>query len=177
MQLKWTQNTIFQKFPICTEMKEVEKHFHYWLILAGSPLEKVTRYKCEFRKNNISNKNRDTGCARPCTYTEYVKTQVCILSINYHLTEPPSLFHVHQDSVFFASPENISGLSFGFSSNSKTVSEEVFIYPPTSFLAEAGGALGLFLGFNFVMVWDFIEMIIIMMRKKYLNLLNKKNGK
>ena len=68
-----------------------------------------------------------------------------------------------------ASPENITGLSFGFSSNSMTVSEEFYIYPPTSFLAEAGGALGLFLGFNFMMVWDFIEAIISMVAKKYFN--------
>ena len=50
-----------------------------------------------------------------------------------------------------------------------TVSEEVFIYPATSFLAEAGGALGLFLGFNFVMVWDLIETIFILVIKKYCN--------
>ena len=57
-------------------------------------------------------------------------------------------------------------MSFGFSSNSMSVSEEVYIYPITSFLAEAGGALGLFLGFNFMMVWDFIEAIILMVSKK-----------
>ena len=76
------------------------------------------------------------------------------------------LLNVYQDSKNFASPENITGLSFGFSSNSMSVSEEVYIYPTTSFMAEAGGALGLFLGFNFMMVWDFIEAIILMVSKK-----------
>ena len=77
------------------------------------------------------------------------------------------LNNVYQDPVFFASPENTTGLSFGFSSNTMSVSEEVLIYPTTSFLAEAGGALGLFLGFNFVMVWDIIETILLMVAKKY----------
>ena len=58
-------------------------------------------------------------------------------------------------------------MSFGFSSNRMSVSEEIYIYPATSFLAEVGGALGLFLGFNFLMVWDFIEWIIFMVAKKY----------
>ena len=79
------------------------------------------------------------------------------------------LNNVYQDSVFFASPANTTGLSFGFSSNTMLVSEEVFIYPATSFLAEAGGALGLFLGFNFVMVWDIIETILLLVGKKYFN--------
>ena len=71
-------------------MKEVEKHFQFWSILAASPLEKVTRYfkVTAYKKlfDIFKNKKRDTGCARPCTYTEYVKTQVWILTLKVNFS-------------------------------------------------------------------------------------------
>ena len=36
--------------------------------------------------------------------------------------------------------------------------KEVEVYPFLSFVSEFGGALGLFLGFSFMMLWDLIEM-------------------
>ena len=42
------------------------------------------------------------------------------------------------------------GIMFGYSSNSLTLKEETLLYPFESFLAELGGALGLFLGFSFL---------------------------
>ena len=41
-----------------------------------------------------------------------------------------------------------------FSTNVLTVLEEQYVYPMDSFIAEVGGALGLFLGFSFITVWD-----------------------
>ena len=38
--------------------------------------------------------------------------------------------------------------------------EEALMYPATSFVAEVGGALGLFLGFSFLGLWDIIIAII-----------------
>ena len=40
------------------------------------------------------------------------------------------------------------------------VKEEALMYPPTSFVAEVGGALGLFLGFSFLGLWNIIIKII-----------------
>ena len=40
------------------------------------------------------------------------------------------------------------------------VKEEALMYPPTSFVAEVGGALGLFLGFSFLGLWDIIIKIV-----------------
>ena len=37
------------------------------------------------------------------------------------------------------------------------VETEALIYPWTSLVAEFGGALGLFIGFSFMMVWDGVE--------------------
>ena len=44
-----------------------------------------------------------------------------------------------------------------FSTNVLTVMEEEYVYPFDSFIAEFGGALGLFLGFSFLMIWDLIQ--------------------
>ena len=40
------------------------------------------------------------------------------------------------------------------------VKEEALMYPATSFVAEVGGALGLFLGFSFLGLWDIIIKIV-----------------
>ena len=44
----------------------------------------------------------------------------------------------------------------GFSSTEISIEEEHWVYPEMSFLAEFGGALGMFLGFSFIMIWDFV---------------------
>ena len=47
--------------------------------------------------------------------------------------------------------------SLSFSTDVLTVMEEDYVYPLDSFIAEFGGALGLFLGFSFLMIWDLIQ--------------------
>ena len=46
---------------------------------------------------------------------------------------------------------------------SKTITRknEVWMYPIESFVSEFGGALGLFLGFSFLMIWDVVKVIVI----------------
>ena len=63
--------------------------------------------------------------------------------------------------------DNTGALGFmsGFSSNSLTVKEETYLYPFISFLAEAGGSLGLFLGFSFLMTLDYITPVLIALKK------------
>ena len=43
-----------------------------------------------------------------------------------------------------------------FVSNKIEVLKEVEAYPVLSLLADVGGVLGLFIGFNFLMLWDWI---------------------
>lgn len=52
-----------------------------------------------------------------------------------------------------------------FSTNVLTVLEEQYVYPMDSFIAEVGGALGLFLGFSFMMVWDLIQFVLASVKK------------
>ena len=43
---------------------------------------------------------------------------------------------------------------------------EVMMYPWESFVSEFGGALGLFVGFSFMMFWDFAEYSIVLFVNK-----------
>ena len=43
-----------------------------------------------------------------------------------------------------------------FVSNKTQVLKEVEAYPILSLVADVGGVLGLFIGFNFLMLWDWI---------------------
>ena len=47
-----------------------------------------------------------------------------------------------------------------FESDNIEVEKEVPAFPFVSFVADVGGVLGLFLGFNFLMIWDFIHGVV-----------------
>ena len=47
-----------------------------------------------------------------------------------------------------------------------TRKKEVWIYPIESLISEFGGALGLFLGFSFLMIWDMMKIIVTSERAK-----------
>ena len=46
-----------------------------------------------------------------------------------------------------------------FGSPKVTIEKEVWSYSTLSFVADCGGLLGLFIGFNFVMIWDLIVIV------------------
>ena len=64
--------------------------------------------------------------------------------------------------ISYGDQEDPNKMIFGisFSTSMQTVMEEVYDYPVFSFIAEFGGALGLFLGFSFMMFWDVAENIL-----------------
>ena len=47
-----------------------------------------------------------------------------------------------------------------FARTSVTQLTEQWMYDTISFLGEAGGALGLFLGFSFLMLWDILSSVV-----------------
>ena len=47
-----------------------------------------------------------------------------------------------------------NGFAFAFGSNQVLQRKEQLVYDFTSFVSEVGGALGLFVGFSFVMFWE-----------------------
>ena len=54
------------------------------------------------------------------------------------------------------SNENITILRPAFINDKIEVLKEVPAYPALSLVADVGGVLGLFIGFNFLMLWDWI---------------------
>ena len=53
-----------------------------------------------------------------------------------------------------------------FSSNSILVRKEQEAFPFASLVADCGGILGLFVGFNFLMIWELIwDFVLILMNK------------
>ena len=51
-------------------------------------------------------------------------------------------------------------VSILFESDNIEVEKEVQAFPFVSLVADVGGVLGLFLGFNILMIWDFIHGIV-----------------
>ena len=118
--------------------------------------ETIFRYMSKAKKEpffwltlyDIAGITNATGCKTPCSYLEYVDVGKQMWKF---------------DSEFF-------GLIFGltFASTDVTIEEEIFIYPLTSFLAELGGSLGMFLGFSLLMIWDIASVAIQLMVAKCL---------
>ena len=73
-----------------------------------------------------------TGCSKPCKYKQYSLGEA----------EPSS----------FKSEHYIFSL-WAVSYKTRIETEEL-IYPSSSFVAEFGGTLSLFLGFSFITLWD-----------------------
>ena len=74
------------------------------------------------------------GCKKPCNYNEF--------------------------KFVYGSPQAMqiqNFVGFGAASRKTRVEKEVLHYPLTSFIAEFGGALGLFLGFSFMTIWQEIR--------------------
>ena len=59
------------------------------------------------------------------------------------------------------------GIRFLIAKNEIVEETEVLAYGFTSFLAEFGGALGLFLGFSFYSIWELTEPLIVKMKKMF----------
>ena len=84
-------------------------------------------------QRNITN---HTGCGVPCVFTTFSLTEEPFSSVGFE----PKL-----------------GLDIMFGRRSITVAKEELIYPLNTFIAEIGGSLGLFLGFSFLMGFDFLQ--------------------
>ena len=48
------------------------------------------------------------------------------------------------------------------------VKKEILVFPFRSFISEFGGALGLFLGFSFIMIWDAIETLLMFLKQYFM---------
>ena len=58
-------------------------------------------------------------------------------------------------------------LALMYSSDSIEVQREQLVYPFLSLVADVGGVLGLFIGFNFLMVWDGMIGVMVILPKMF----------
>ena len=79
-----------------------------------------------------------TACLKPCRYTQYRLP-----------AEPKALSFL-----------NTSLVSMVLARSTVNKRTEVLVYPLESLVAEFGGALGMFLGFSFFMIWDWVELLL-----------------
>ena len=59
-------------------------------------------------------------------------------------------------------------LQIMFDSHSVIVNKEVEAYSFGTLVADCGGVLGLFIGFNFLMIWDLMSMLVFKSKKNVL---------
>ena len=101
-----------------------------------SELESVYRVLASLDLEDVIS---STGCLKPCHFTQYTLP-----------AEP-------QQITFF----NASIVSLVLARATVTLRTEVLRYPLESLVAEFGGALGMFLGFSFIMIWDWLELLLV----------------
>ena len=88
-----------------------------------------------------------TGCHIPCQYNEYKFLNIEVKPDNGWQVEGQITYGLWAVSKF-----------------TKT-EQEILLFPFTSLLAEFGGALGLFLGFSIMTIWDGLQGVLGQMGK------------
>ena len=66
-------------------------------------------------------------------------------------------------------PQNSLELVIAYAGNSIEVQREEEVYSLLSLVADVGGVLGLFIGFNFIMLWDWMISVMILATPKVQN--------
>ena len=89
-----------------------------------------------------------TSCQQNCNYYSYKKVEVTFST----------------EEAMIRSGE--VWVNIMLASSKIKVKEEILIYDIESLVSDIGGALGLFLGFSVIMIWDWIQNIIIFIKNK-----------
>ena len=63
--------------------------------------------------------------------------------------------------------ENESSVKILFGNGLTLVEEEIYNFDIVDLVADCGGILGLFVGFNFLMVWDFLVNSVQKIKEKW----------
>ena len=75
----------------------------------------------------------------------YLKPSIIVLRLGQIKEEPLSWTYEEKNTRIW----------LAFTSPKVIVSKQMWSYSISSFVADYGGLLGLFVGFNFLMIWDF----------------------
>ena len=56
--------------------------------------------------------------------------------------------------------DNVTMLEIFYATRNVIIEKEEFSFPLTSLVSECCGILGMFIGFNFLMIWDFLVVFL-----------------
>ena len=96
-----------------------------------------------------------TKCLMPCSFMEYKVSYFQLLSKVLCYVE---ILQITENPKFYTNLDGSTGTKIWpvFSPERTLVRKEVEAFPLISLVADCGGILGLFLGFNFLMIWEWI---------------------
>ena len=77
-------------------------------------------------------------------------------TFTHHMYDQNYIFKLTEDPYTITGVEPMTTLVPVFSTNTVEYISEKPAFPFSSLLADCGGVLGLFIGFNFMIVWDWI---------------------
>ena len=109
-------------------------------------VQDILSYDESYRAMALQNLNRiisNTGCLKPCEYTEYT----LVKNVKQSLGNDGSYLHFSPNDVI-------------------NIEKELVSYSGLSLVADIGGSLGMFLGFSFLMVWDVAVTLLMKIREK-----------
>ena len=128
----------------------------FWTNLTAGPRCEISSRILENMENynRMVNKERtrlyrDTGCYDPCHYYEYKVGATYIFSKSKYC-----LFLQLPGGPQLVPNRRITEITLIFGSKTILLEREQLAFTFLSLLADCGGILGLFVGFNFLMVWD-----------------------
>ena len=138
-QPPWRRVSV-EGLPLCDNSKMLHKYGHEYF------------YAVDYGRHNLLKK---TNCMLPCSFTEYkviyLSNVVCyrIITFLLQIAQNPKVYNYWEKT-------NVSRIWPMFTCEKVLVRKEVEAFPLVSLVADCGGILRLFLGFNFFMVWEWI---------------------
>ena len=101
---------------------------------------------------------KTTKCLLPCVFTEFKVSLVKdVASISIRVCTLVHFKQMTEDAITVGNVNRANGTGLVlFLSDSVEVLTEEKSFPFGSLVADCGGVLGLFIGFNFLMIWDWI---------------------
>ena len=122
-------------------------------------MSSIQRYISEYFRHSFHMEDTEiklsTDCPAPCHFTEYrvgntVVFISCVLTNRIKkLVGDPIILKV-----------NLTMLEIFYATRNVIIEKEEFSFPSTSLVSECCGILGMFIGFNFLMIWDFLVVLV-----------------
>ena len=130
---------ISQSHNNCTALKELRKFMEWYGRMSYGTAKQINDY---------------FGCLKPCTFIEYQ-----VFANKGNAMDNFETFQIAEQPIYFERPfvsdeENLQ-VYITFAMSTISVEREVDAYPWTSFVADYGGLLGLFVGANFLGYFEF----------------------